>query len=260
MYITNAICSFTPSSSSSTSDTYTVYFTFSYTADISWQSSNFNNLAFGYYVNTSVSTVSGDNATVIFGGYGSNFASYSYSTSSTSYVTNSGQMQINDIVSNSIQNQGTINTTSINATNQTVTNQTVTNSTITTEIITTSTITNLSVSSLTSSNFLLSQHLTPAYMLDGTRTTGFLSYPITCSQYKMRTSDVDDTWIVYPRYKLICYYDDGYGGTSATIDNYSGLTPTYINSASLYGSVNQINSVRLYFLNDSNEITNSIIS
>ena len=42
--------------------------------------------------------------------------------------------------------------------------------------------------------------------------------------------------------------------------NYTGTTPTYIDSVSLYGSNNAINSCRLYYLNDSTEITNVLIS
>jgi hypothetical protein len=97
-------------------------------------------------------------------------------------------------------------------------------------------------------------------MLDGTRTSGYIWWPITCSQYHLRSSDTDDSYIVYPGYKLIVYFNDGYGGTSGTIDNYTGTTPTYINSSNLYNNVNQINSCRLFYLNDSNEITNGLIS
>jgi hypothetical protein len=119
---------------------------------------------------------------------------------------------------------------------------------------------NLSVSNLTSNNFLCGQNLTPAYMLDGTRTSGYIWWPITCSQYHLRSSDVDDSYVVYPGYKLIVYYNDGYSGTSGTIDNYNGTTPSYVNSSSVYGGINQINSCRLYYLNDSNEITNGLFS
>jgi hypothetical protein len=59
---------------------------------------------------------------------------------------------------------------------------------------------------------------------------------------------------------LNLYYNDGYNGFAGTIDNYSGTILRYVSSFSIYGSQNQINSCRLYFLNDSNEITNDLIS
>ena len=54
IYITNASCSFTPSISS-TSDTYIVNYTVSY----SWQSYNLIMESFDYYVNTDISNTSG---------------------------------------------------------------------------------------------------------------------------------------------------------------------------------------------------------
>lgn len=113
---------------------------------------------------------------------------------------------------------------------------------------------------LRSDNYLLGQQLTPAYMLDGSRTTGFTWYPITCSQYHLKSPDTDDNYVVYPRYKLIVYFEDGYIGSGFTIDNYTGTTPIYMSSLALYGAQNQVNSCKLYFMNDSNEITNSLIS
>jgi hypothetical protein len=56
------------------------------------------------------------------------------------------------------------------------------------------------------------------------------------------------------------YYNDGYSSYAGTVDNYSGTTLRYANSSNIYGGQNQINSCRLYYLNDSNEITNDIIS
>jgi hypothetical protein len=96
-------------------------------------------------------------------------------------------------------------------------------------------------------------------MLDGTKQIGFNWHPITCSQYKLKSPDLDDNYIVYPGYKLNLYYNDGYNSYAGTIDNYSGTTLRYAASISIYGSQNQINSCRLYYLSDSNEITNDMI-
>ena len=52
--------------------------------------------------------------------------------------------------------------------------------------------------------------MTPAYMLDGYKQIGYDWHPITCSQYKLKVADVDDIYVVYPGYKLIVYFNDGY--------------------------------------------------
>ena len=234
IYITNATCSFTPTISP-TSDTYTVNYTVNYSQDTLWQNYNLIMESFGYYINTDISTISG-NPTLLTGSHGLNYSSSNYIKSTSNYSTNTSRLQINSIVSNSIQNQNTIITNDLNVTN------------------------NLNVSNLRSNNFLFGQQLTPAYMLDGTKQSGFNWHPITCSQYKLKVADVDDIYVVYPGYKLIVYFNDGYSGQSATINNYTGTTPTYIDSVSLYGSNNAINSCRLYYLNDSTEITNVLIS
>ena len=223
IYITNASCSFTPSISS-TSDTYIIKYTVTYSQTISWQGTNLVIESFGYNVNTNISgrdgnTQSGTNAP------GSNYSSFNYSLSTSNYSTNSSQLQINKIVSNSIQNQNTITT-----------------------------------NNLVCNNLLLSQQMTPAYMLDGTKQIGFNWHPITCSQYKLKAPDLDDNYVVYPGYKLNLYYNDGYNSYAGTIDNYTGTTLRYVASINIYGSQNQINSCRLYYLNDSNEITNDLIS
>ena len=98
--------------------------------------------------------------------------------------------------------------------------------------------------------------MTPAYMLDGYKQIGYDWHPITCSQYKLKAPDLDDT----RGYKLNLYYNDGYNGYAGTVDNYTGTTLRYANSSNIYGGSNQINSCRLYYLNDSNEITNDLIS
>ena len=102
--------------------------------------------------------------------------------------------------------------------------------------------------------------MTPAYMLDGTEPIGFNWHPIACSQYHLKAPDLDDNYVVYPGYKLNLYYNDGYNGYAGTIDNYFGTTLRYAASINIYGSQNQINSCRLYYLNDSNEVTNDLIS
>ena len=101
--------------------------------------------------------------------------------------------------------------------------------------------------------------MTPAYMLDGTKQIGFNWHPITCSQYKLKSPDLDDNYVVYPGYKLNLYYNDGYNSFAGTNDKYSGTTLRYVSSFSIYGSQIKLIHVDFYFLNDCNEITNDVI-
>jgi hypothetical protein len=108
IYITNARCSFTPSISS-TSDTYTVNYTVSYSQNLTWQSFNLIIESFGYNVNTNISgkdgnthgsgsNISGkDGNTQGANGPGSNYSSFNYSLSTSNYSTNSSQLQINKL-------------------------------------------------------------------------------------------------------------------------------------------------------------------
>ena len=71
----------------STSDTYIIKYTASYSQTISWQSYNLVIESFGYNVNTNISgrdgnTQAGTNAP------GSNYSSFNYSLSTSNYSTN----------------------------------------------------------------------------------------------------------------------------------------------------------------------------
>jgi hypothetical protein len=72
--------------------------------------------SFGYYINTDISTISG-NPTLLTGSHGLNYSSSNYIKSTSNYSTNTSRLQINSIVSNSIQNQNTIITNDLNVTN-----------------------------------------------------------------------------------------------------------------------------------------------
>ena len=78
--------------------------------------------SFGYNVNTNISGVDGNTQT---GNYApcSNYSSFNYSLSTSNYSTNSSQLQINKIVSNSIQNQNTITTNNFACNNLLLTQQ-----------------------------------------------------------------------------------------------------------------------------------------
>jgi hypothetical protein len=108
---------------------------------------------------------------------------------------------------------------------------------------------------------------TPAYLIDGTigsvdLTTSGVLCPIICSYNAI--AGKDDGWIVAPGYALIVYYHSNYsivsggrpwsGSTDATaqtrsIINFTGTEPLFITSSSLYGSSNQVTSVRVYYQN-----------
>ena len=59
--------------------------------------------------------------------------------------------------------------------------------------------------------------------------------------------NVDDYFIVMPGYKLTVYTDNGYGGSSYTIDNTIGIEPSFKKSNT--GTANTASSVKLYYKN-----------
>jgi hypothetical protein len=79
--------------------------------------------------------------------------------------------------------------------------------------------------------------------------------PIFCSLKSLDpANEKDEGWVVNPGYKFIIYAND-YTISSTpnyTIDNYNGTEPIFQSSGV---ASNTAKSVRVYWLNDSNEIT-----
>lgn len=73
-------------------------------------------------------------------------------------------------------------------------------------------------------------------------------------------NDVDDYFIVMPGYKLIVYLDVN-GGSSYTMDNTNGVAPSFKKSSEVAPKINEVpqinaaSSVRLYYKDDNNELT-----
>lgn len=244
-FFTNSSISFVPSFENAM-NSYTVEFTLTYSRTITYanapgvsasQSSTQN-----YYLNSNITTNTNSN-TIIFSADGSNYnKSYSslFEYSSISYPSISGGIQTNDLICKNLYTQTNIYTNNIISTTATINNI---NNTTTIETI-------------KSPNYPIVSLFIGAYMLNGSRNAGYEWHPISCSQYHLRNPDNDDVWVVYPGYKIVIYANDGYGGSSYTINNYSGSSPSYVESS----SANNANSVKLYYLNDSNEITNGLVS
>lgn len=61
-------------------------------------------------------------------------------------------------------------------------------------------------------------------------------------------NDIDDSYIVYPGYKIIVYKDGGYSGSSVTFDNTNGTVPVFYNLSGTSVGNNNGSSCRLYYL------------
>lgn len=249
IYITNAICSFLPAISTTT-DTYSVLFTFNATSDTSFQSFNFISESYGYNVNTTIST---STITPFAGSFGTNYQAYSFSSASNlNYVTNSSSVTTNDIISNNIFNQTSINTNNL--------------------------LTNNINSSSSSINVLQNIKANPSkaimspstyfglFVIDDTLDGYKINkmYPIPCSLKSGGTND--DLWILCAGYKVVFYRNADYvinaGATSGvwsgstdlqrqtrTIDNTDGTSYICVSSQDVYGSFNQVGSLKLYYQN-----------
>lgn len=200
------------------------------------------------YANSLVSDSATTNATALdatISGYNLSH-SISFVYDSIQWSSKPGGLWLNDVISNNMYNQNTIQTNVMNASESTVTNQAVTNLTSS----------NNNLTHISSPNYPIVQQFVPVYMLDGSRVAGYNWWPITCSQYHLRSPDSDDLWVIHPGYKITIYANDGYGGTATHVINYTGTTPFNFEPTTR----NSANSVKVFYLSDSNEITNGLVS
>ena len=110
VFMTMAKCTFTPSVETVTS-TYTIYLTPNYSSTINASGSNFTNVSNGYNFNTNVSSTSGTPITFNSGSYGTSFSSPYYNVVfSGNYNSTLGELQTNQITTNSINNRDNITT------------------------------------------------------------------------------------------------------------------------------------------------------
>lgn len=194
-------------SESSTIDTYIINFTFNFTSTV--PSTNFTTLSFGYYTNTDESAISKSTGLIVSINNGANYQSVNYSTNiiTTNTISNQSTVYVNELVSKDIVNSGTIYNT----------------------------------------NHIVTKKMIGAYMIDGTRMDTATITPIFFSTKYFR-ANVDNYWMVEPGYKIRLYGADAFGSpVYGNIDNANGTEPLFASSADLYGSTDQVNSVRLYF-------------
>jgi len=219
IYITNALCEFIPDSTTN-EDVYKVIFTIGHTSDTSWQSFNLNMEEFGFYVNTNIAT---KNVTLQTGTNGNNYSSFSYSTSENIvYCSNKSSTVLNDLVSNDIFNQNKITTN------------------------------NIQTSSLTTNNIITPQILNygavfydcPISELNLNKS----NYIVRCSLKNALRND--DAWLIMPRYKIIFYSSNNYINQIAVYDNTNNNDMIVITSVDLYGSANNVGSLKLYYNNN----------
>lgn len=265
VYITNAICSFIPSITE-TVDTYTVYFSVSATSDTSFQSYNFINEEYGYYVNTQQS---GTTTTLESGSPGTNFSGFVNSSSlNLSYPSGSSSVVANNIITNVIRNQGALYTGTI---------YTHTGATIDTETIKTNTLNTLNNNKITTSSKIVANIDAPI-MSPGTY-FGVWFVDSALTDYKLdrfrfvpcsvaNAGSYDDMWVVSVGYKVVLYRNTNYsivagsrpwsGSTdfdaqTRTLDNTNGTAFLVLTSNGIYGNANQVGSCKVYYQN--NEIT-----
>jgi len=243
-YMTNAICSFTPTDEISISEykiLYTInYSSLAYTTNDNTgnnMTNNLNMVEFNYRINTDQTTTT---QTLAIGGsytnYGNNYSTANFSTQKiNSYFNGTGELKTNDFTSNNILNQNSITTNILNSTtlysttiNSTTINSTSINvptigsTTINSAYITASnTITTQSLNSKYSTidTYFTARNITAAYLIDGSISSRPIMYPIVCSTKNLHPNDTDDSYIVNAGYKIITYYDGNYSGISNTYDN-----------------------------------------
>jgi hypothetical protein len=60
----------------------------------------------------------------------------------------------------------------------------------------------------------VAKQLSAGYMIDGNQSTGQIFYPIVCSTKRYRPQNVDDVYIINPRFKFQIFSGDDYTGNS----------------------------------------------
>jgi hypothetical protein len=176
-------------------------------------------------------------------------------------IADSATINKNTTINGSLTTTSGIVTTGVTATTGNIT--TLTNTTLNTVTVNT-TNTNGTTANFTtyrSNNYPLTQSLVCGYILDGPNASKgpYLYHPILCSTART-VVNVDDVIVVYPGYKIVMYVDANYTGTSGVCNNYLGTTPQSYLTSSVLGSANSCDSVKVFYLSDSNEVTIQYIS
>ncbi len=252
IFMTNAICQFSPSTENAT-NTYVVTYSFTNTLYDGYQASNrVYSLNCGYCVNTTQSSYSVVNLSLNTGNnfysvtpvttQGINYTASSYSQQwNGTYFSGNGEVRMNTLIANNLKIQSQISTNSLVSP---------------TISATTASVTNLNANYLYSTNYLKSNGL-GCIVMNGTRTGGYYKEFIYYSTYVLSAVGVDDAYMIFPGFKIQVFYTPNYVNppTNNTGDNTNGLFPITITSLNLYGGNNHVYSIKLFYLNI--EITDS---
>lgn len=208
VYMTNVSFSFIPSFEKQT-DLYTILITPTYSINVPIQGDNLVVESFGYFTNTSVS---GTTYPLSVGSPGANFSSSSYTLSDygNKYLTGIGSAKLNNLLTNTIDNQFSIST-------DTLKSQTINNST------------NLNTTNFYCSGSFKANNGLAGYHIDGV--SNFLSTPIFCSMRSFGRGDTDDYWFVNPGFRIDIYDSNYYSGYLQTFDNTDGTSPQVYNTS-----------------------------
>lgn len=215
VYMTNVSFSFIPSFEKQT-DLYTIQITPTYLIDVPIQGDNLVVESFGYFTNTNIS---GTTYNLSVGTPGANYTSSSYFLTDygDKYLTGIGSVKLNNVLTNTIDNQFNIST-------NTLSSQT----------------TNTDNFYCSSRNFKAFTGLA-GYFVNGQ--IAFELHHIFCSLKEMKPNDFDSYIIVFPGYKIITYNNAQYSGTTQTFDNTNGTTHQ------IFASNNTATSIKVYFMN-----------
>lgn len=98
-------------------------------------------------------------------------------------------------------------------------------------------------------NHLISKKMICGYMFNGAVAPLGTPYPIFSSTPNLIV-DIDDWWLVDAGYIFKLYSSINYATLLGTIDNSDGFEPLFVSSTSVYGGNNQVNSVKVFFINE----------
>lgn len=199
VYMTNIIFTFTPDYQK-VSATYSFSFTPQFEIDIPFQESNIVIEEFGYYVNTAQS---GTTTGLSIGFPGNNFSSANYSLTEygTKYLTGSGTVKLNDVFTNTIDNQNNISTNSLTVSTTTTSN------------------TFQGANVYCSGNFRANAGLA-GYHIDGT--ANFLPTPVFCSLKSFGRANTDNYWYINPGFRIDIFNGNDYVSFIRSMDNTNG--------------------------------------
>lgn len=96
----------------------------------------------------------------------------------------------------------------------------------------------------------VAKQLSAGYMIDGNQSTGQIFHPIVCSTKRYRPQDVDDIYIINPRFKFQIYSNDDYGGNMYEL--FGGVAAPLRSFAQ---TVNSMSSIKVWYNENDDGVT-----